>query len=266
MLKSTPSVRRIRFEDEIFPWQQDWVKRFCREYQKKVGLPLLFASHPNLISDETIRLLKDAGLMVVGFGVQSPCERVRKGVLQRTETNETILNCIDILQRNQVECSFDAILDNRFETDEDKIDGLNFLLSIPKPFKITTFSMKFFPGHKLTDDALENGVVTAQEVDGLCAQGWFRLKYDWKAERSPRDTFWNCLYMLSSRSIMPSRLLKLLSGSDFLKKHPSVLVLLTKWTWYGELLVIGIRRYRRKQLKPLYVLKVIISRMLKRTI
>ena len=266
MLEIFPAVRRIRFEDEIFPWKLEWVEKFCGEYSKRIGLPFLFASHATVVSENAIRLLKAAGLMVVGFGVQSPCLRVRRDVLNRPETNEAILNCIGILQRNKVECFFDVILDNPFETDEDKTDGFRFLLSIPRPYVMTPFSLKYLPGHRLTDEALRKHLIDASQVVTASPQRWFRLSYDLKSKRRPEDIFWNCLYMLSPRSILPVALLRILGNSAFLKKHPSPLELLTKFTWPLELFVIAFRRLAHGQLKLTNTLRVALSKVLRRHI
>ena len=80
ILDQLQQLRRIRFQDEIFPSKLDWIERFCDEYEKRVKLPFLCTFHPNTIKDEIVKKLKRVGLIVVGFGMQSPSERVRKEV------------------------------------------------------------------------------------------------------------------------------------------------------------------------------------------
>jgi len=260
------SVKRIRFQDEVFPWNRNWIVDFSKDYKKRVGLPFLCTFHPNTISEEAVKTLKGAGLMVVGFGMQSPSARIRKEVFQRTETNKTILKSIEILHRNKLDGFYDIILDNPFETEDDRKEGLDFLLKIPKPYNITAFSLKFFPGYKITREGLSRGLISESEIKAIGSQGYFEMTYNWYSPRKREDIFWNCLFLLSARSTLPSHLVGLMSTSQFLKKHPSFLVWFVKLDWYPELLVIIIRRLIRGQLNPINFLKVVKAKMLKETI
>jgi len=266
ILERFHKVKRIRFQDEVFPWDKEWVVSFSKDYKKRVGLPFLCTFHPNTISEEAVRILKEAGLMVVGFGMQSPSERIRKEIFQRAETNKTILKSIEILHRNKLDGFYDIILDNPFETEDDRKEGLDFLLKIPKPYNITAFSLKFFPGYKITREGLSRGLISESEIKAIGSQGYFEMTYNWYSPRKREDIFWNCLYLLSARSTLPSHLVGLMSTSQFLKKHPSFLVWFVKLDWYPELLVIIIRRLIRGQLNPINFLKVVKAKMLKETI
>jgi hypothetical protein len=265
-VEKLPSVKRIRFQDEVFPWKMDWIERFCEEYKNRVGLPFLCTFHPNTIKEEAVKMLKGAGLMVIGFGMQSPSERVRREVFHRSETNETILKSIAILHRNKLEGFYDIILDNPFETENDKKEGLDFLLKIPKPFNIAAFALKFFPGYKITDDGLSKGLVDTSDVKAIGSRGYFELTYNWYSPRKKEDFFWNCLYLLSSRSTFPVSLVRAMSRWRFLKRYPQYLALLVKLNWYPELFVIGIRRLIRGQMNPLNFLRVLKSKILRQTL
>lgn len=266
ILERFPSVRGIRFQDEVFPSKRNWIERFCEAYKRRVGLPFYCTFHPNTVDEEAVRMLKGAGLIVVGFGMQSPSERVRKELYHRPETNDTILKSIEILHRNKLEGFYDIILDNPFETEDDKKEGLNFLLKIPKPFNIAAFALKFFPGYKITDEGLSQGVIDDSEVTAIASQGYFEMTYNFYSPRKKEDHFWNCLYILSSRSTLPGFLVKSMSRWKFLKSHPQSLVLFVKLSWYPELLVIGIRRLIRGQTRALNFIRVMKSRILKQTV
>ncbi|MBI5407864.1 MAG: B12-binding domain-containing radical SAM protein [Nitrospirae bacterium] len=266
ILEIFPSVRRIRFQDEVFPWRMDWIQKFGEEYKTRIGLPFLCTSHPSAIREGVIKILKKAGLIVVGFGMQSPSERVRKEVFHRAETNDTILKSIEILHRNRLEGFYDIILDNPFETEPDKKEGLDFLLKIPKPYNISAFGLKFFPTYKITLEGLDKGLTSETEVKSLGSQGYFEMSYNWYTPRRREDVFWNCLYLLAARSAVPAFLVRAISKAQPLKKHPQLLVWTVKLSWLPELLIIGARRLARGQLNPVNLLKVGVSRILKRTI
>lgn len=261
-----PLVKRFRFQDEVFPWHKEWIKKFCLDYKKRVGLPFLCTFHPNTINDESVSMLKDAGLMVVGLGMQSPSSRVRREVFHRPETDVKLMQAIEILHRHSIDGFYDIILDNPFETIDDKKEGLDFLLKMPKPFNITAFSLKFFPGYKITDESIKSGLIDDSEVEAISSKGYFEMNYNWYSPRVKEDVFWNCLYLLSSKNLIPCFLVKEMSKSQFLANHPGLLVFFIKIIWYPDLLVMVTRRLIRGQLNPVNLMRVIISRIRKRTI
>ena len=92
------------------------------------------------------------------------------------------------------------------------------------------------------------------------------MSYNWYSPKRKEDLFWNCLYILASRSVLSPMLVNAMSRSAFLKKNSGYLVLFVKLSWYPELFVIGIRRLVRGQIKPMNVIKVLMSRVFKRTV
>lgn len=255
-----PAVKRIRFQDEVFPWNRDWVERFCDEYHKRVGLPFVLTFHPNNLDEDVIARLKKAGLKVVGFGMQSPSEKVRREVYRRPETDGKLLDALAILHRQKLEGFYDIILDNPFETEEDRSNGLEFLLKVPKPFGLAGFSLKFFPGYRITDDAIRSGLIDRSESASIGEKGYLEFYYDWYAPKRKRDVFWNCLYLLASRSVVPRFLVRHVSRMKFFRDNPHYLILLAKISWYPELAVIAIRRVVRGQLNPVNVARVMLAR------
>ena len=255
-LNRCPSVKRIRFH-EMFTMNGNWVEQFCNEYMRRVRLPFMVASHPNLITESAIRMLREAGLMVVALGMQSPCPRVRKEIMNRWDTNEKITKSVKILHRYKIEVAFDLIVDNPYENDQDKVEGLEYLLSLPKPFMVHPFSLEYFPAHKLTERALSDGVIGSSRVEGLTSQGWFRRIYDWTVARSDRDAAWNSLYMLASRCVVPAAITRFLSAGAVSTRKRKMLEILAKATLVPEYFVIVLRRLLRGQLKLLNLMRII---------
>ncbi len=259
-----PSAERVVFH-EMFMMNLDWVEQFCAEYSQKVRLPFLISSHPDAVSAKAIQMLKAAGLMTVALGVQSPCARVRKEILDRTDTDRKNIECVGILHANKVEAWFDMILDNPYETDADKQEGLDFLLSIPKPYTVHPVSLAFFPGHRLTERAVREGLVSPSEVADTTLPGWFKRKYNWKAARSMRDAFWNCVYMIASMSVVPAAAARHLRRMNLTERSRKRLELLTRALFIPEYSVLLIKRMLRGQMNPLSLMRVFGAQFIKRS-
>ena len=157
-------------------------------------------------------------------------------------------------------------MDNPFETLHDKKDGLDFLLQIPKPFNIVPFALKFFPKYKITENALSNCLINESEIMELYSNGSFELSYNWYSPKKKEDLFWNCLYLLSSKSTFPRFLVRLLIRWEFTKKYTLIIVILVILNWYLKLLIIGIRRLARGQMNPINFIRVMKSKILKQTV
>ena len=58
----------------------------------------------------------------------------------------------------------DLIVDNPYETAETLKETLGLMLQLPKPLRFNLFQLKWFPEYKLTDKALEDGVILLEET------------------------------------------------------------------------------------------------------
>jgi len=119
---------------------------------------------------------------------------------------------------------YDIIVDNPFETTEDKRQGLELLLRMPRPFYMHMFSLIYFPNTILTRKALDAGIITEDQVEGHVSRSFDQMYVSLKHPRPAPDRFWISLYSLTSKSFVPKSLIKFLSKIMFLQRHPGLLV------------------------------------------
>ena len=81
--------------------------------------------------------------------------------------------------------SFDLILDNPYETDEDLRKTLSLLNTIPDTYELILFSLTFYPGTYLYDKAVKDGLIE----DAYYLKG---IKYYHKLNK----TFYNSIFLL----------------------------------------------------------------------
>jgi len=101
----------LYFFDDTFILDKNYVTEFCKEYRQK-GLPARFKwtanVRANLVTDEIIRMMKDAGCYEVRMGVESGNDFVLNTVYKRQMTKQQILNACEIIKN--MELCFDSIL------------------------------------------------------------------------------------------------------------------------------------------------------------
>lgn len=213
----------IRFWDDLFAFDVDWIRRFCPQYKKQVNIPFYCLCHPKTTDDEIVNLLKDAGAYTMQMGIQSGSEQLRHRCYERFETNEEILAAARILSKCKVNCVYDLILDNPFEAEDDRRETLDLLLELPRPFQLRTFTLTHFPETKLTQTLLAEGMISEDDVEDQKQQSYRRFGSALDLRRSKENLFWDNLYYLASRTYLPKRLVGWMSRRDFLRRHSQVL-------------------------------------------
>jgi radical SAM superfamily enzyme YgiQ (UPF0313 family) len=218
-------LRRIDFIDEVFAWDKDWTTRFMKRYKDEVALPFQCAQHPNMVDLEILEILRDSGLERVEIGVQSGSEKVRKEYFERHVSNRKLLQTARLVKQIGIVPFYDFIVDNPFETAEDKRAGLEFLLELPRPFHLHIFSLIFFPNTVITKKALAAGLISRDQVEGSAEKTFSQMFVTLRYPRPPHDQFWIALYSLASKRFVPKRLVRWLSRRRFLEGRPRALVL-----------------------------------------
>ena len=219
-----PKLKRIDFIDEVFSWDREWVEEFVEHYKKDIDLPFHCMQHPNTTDKEIMRMLKDAGLERVEIGIQTGSERVRKKVFKRPVSDENLIKTSQIMRDLKIVPFYDIIVDNPFETPEDKKQGLDLLLKMSRPFYMHMFSLIYFPNTILTQKALEAKLITEDQVEGNVTQSFDQMYVSLRHPRPAQDRFWISLYSLTSKRFVPKKLIKFLSRIKFLQSYPGPLV------------------------------------------
>jgi anaerobic magnesium-protoporphyrin IX monomethyl ester cyclase len=158
--KKFKGLKRINFYDDNFLLRNaNDMRKFAEGYKKDVKLPFFAEGHPDLINEETIKILKDAGLVEVQLGIQSGSERVNDEEYDRRTTKKQILEAVKTLQKYKVKVWCDIIFNNPYETVEEVKETAEFLLTLPKPYVIHGFNLIYYPGTTLTKRVLDDGLV-----------------------------------------------------------------------------------------------------------
>ncbi|MFZ5479399.1 MAG: B12-binding domain-containing radical SAM protein [Myxococcota bacterium] len=215
--------KRIRFDDEVFNFQADWLDDFCERYPRDVGLPFEVFIEPKLVNEDRMTRLRDAGLVSVYMGVQSS-ERVTGHLYDRRVKNSTIGDIANLFHRLGIKGHFQLIFDDPVSTEEDKRKLFEMISEFPHPFDLYLFSMTVFPGSELNHKLLESGLISEYDIEGIATKTFYQHRINLEYPRPVEDTFWIALTQLLSKSFVPRSALRPLANSKFLRKHPWPLI------------------------------------------
>lgn len=148
--------RRFQFWDDTFNIDYRWTLDFCDAYSKEIHLPFSVTPRVNLVDEEIVKALKNAGCITIGTSIESGNEHIRNNLLKRgISEKQTIDACnlfnkygIKILMGNMVGLP-DETLDMVFET-----MSLNIKC---KPSYSWVSIFQPFPGTELSNYSIEKG-------------------------------------------------------------------------------------------------------------
>jgi len=193
--KTFPFVQMINLQDDNFlVAKEDVVGHFASEFKHR-RLTLICKALPVYITDEKLRLLKDAGLEHIQMGLQGS-DRVNREVYKRSETHAQFLEAARLVRKHGLAGRYDVIVDNPYENDADREQMLDTLIRTPKPYWLNIFPLAYFPGTAIAEMGARDG------FDVAGSQG-YDLFYG-----KPRRDFYNLLVQAVPR--MSTRLARFL--------------------------------------------------------
>ncbi len=87
-----PDIETLIFDDDLFTLDRAYVRAFCAAYAASgLGLPFVVNAHVQVFDEEMAFWLREAGCFMVKYGLESGSRRVRKEVLWRYMSNDTIV-------------------------------------------------------------------------------------------------------------------------------------------------------------------------------
>lgn len=163
-LKNSYPLEKILFLDDNFLVNEKWVDEFCVKFKNAVGIPFLCSLSANLIDEDSIIKLKDAGLFMVNFAIESADPNVQRDVLKRGHVNnEEIIEAIAMLKKHGIKTRMQNMIG--IPVKESLKDALN-TLQFNKQYQVEDSWVSIFqpyPNTKLAEYSLQNGFIKTGE-------------------------------------------------------------------------------------------------------
>jgi len=98
MLKEKhPAIKTFIIDDDLFTLNEKYVIEFCQAYiQASIKIPFVVNAHVQVFTPSMAQALKEAGCKILKFGVESGSERIRREILRRDMSNDTIYKAFGI--------------------------------------------------------------------------------------------------------------------------------------------------------------------------
>lgn len=160
------NIRMYIFDDDLFTFDEQYVKEFCAAYQKVTALPFVANAHVQVFTPEVARCLKQAGCRIIKFGIESGSERIRNKVMNRVMTNETIQRAFATAHDAGLHTSAFVMFGLPYETRDDIMETVQLLADIrPGRFRWAIFFP--FPNTAAYAMSREGGFIDFSRMEGL---------------------------------------------------------------------------------------------------
>jgi anaerobic magnesium-protoporphyrin IX monomethyl ester cyclase len=94
--------KRFHFIDDTFILDENWCMDFCKRYEREIAKPFIAYTRVNLVTDEIIQNLKQAGCITVLYAIESANDYIRNRVLDRDISQEQILDAVNIYKKHKL--------------------------------------------------------------------------------------------------------------------------------------------------------------------
>jgi radical SAM superfamily enzyme YgiQ (UPF0313 family) len=161
-------VKTIRFEDDLFGADRNWLHEFIPLYRRRVARPFICSLRADLIDEEIVRELKRGGCINVVFGIETGSERLRNEVLRKQLSDEQIHRSAAILRRHKLRFCTTNILGLPGETLEDAVATIRMNQRI-RPSYTWCSVFQPYPRTRLGEELIASGAVTREDLERIDA-------------------------------------------------------------------------------------------------
>ena len=150
VVDSSPT-KVVYFQDDTFILNPTWVGEFAEKYKSRIGLPFHCHTRANLVTEQIVLDLKNAGCYSVHLAAESGNERVRREVLNRNMTDTQIYSAVDLFKKYEIKIMLQNILGLPFTTLKNDFETLELNIkcqpdyawaSIFQPYPKTTLGQR----------------------------------------------------------------------------------------------------------------------------
>ncbi|MBN2373237.1 cobalamin-dependent protein [bacterium] len=214
--------------DEVFPFagRDPWLEEFARRYKKEIGLPMETEWRPasSAFDFDVASMLVRAGLKRLVIGIESGSEAIRSGIFMQGGTNSQLLEVTRYFKAQGVQLRYNFLMDNPFEDDDNRKETFDLIMILPRPKILNLYNLKFYPKTRVTDIAIERGLISVDDVDGKGRNHRFIWKSAINNLRFDRDGYYACLIFFASKNYMPRAFLKIFCRMRFFRKNLAPLI------------------------------------------
>jgi len=175
-IEHNPEISIVHFQDDSFlSCSKKYLEDFCVAYRNRIRTPFIIHTMPIYVTRNKLKHLNECGISWLNMGLQSGSDRVNKDIYNRGSTKDHFLRAAELVKEFKIAGKYDVILDNPFENECDRIETIETLIQIPKPYLLEFFSLAYYPGTELYEKAIQE---CPEEMESVYTKKYLQYKPD----------------------------------------------------------------------------------------
>ncbi|MBU1627024.1 B12-binding domain-containing radical SAM protein [bacterium] len=158
----------VRFVDETFTaCSIEWLEEFVKLYKFEINKPMIIATRPERVTRKKMEVLRETHKNIqVTMGIESGSERIRREILNRRMSNETIIKAYKLCHELGFSTAAFNMIGLPGEMREDFFETIQLNIEAKVQTPILSYFYPF-PGCKLRDVCIREGYISEElhEVD-----------------------------------------------------------------------------------------------------
>jgi len=164
VFKEQPFFNSVLFHDDILFLNKNWARNFVTLFKKELNVPFSCNSRPEIMDEETVSMLKEAGCFRVCIGVESGKDHISNNVLKRRIKADHIRRAFKLCRSAGIEAYSFNMVGIPHETPRDVMETVKLNSEISSDlFQVTIFYP--YVGTQLYDTCKQEKFLTDRRVD-----------------------------------------------------------------------------------------------------
>jgi len=161
---SIPGSRFVYFQDDTFTLNERWLAEFSRQYQHSIDLPFHCHVRANTVSEEKVRLLKEAGCYSVHIAAETADDRLRNEILNRNMSKEQVFDACDLLRKYGIKFMLQNMIGLPTGSLENDLETLEMNIACQPDYAWVSIYQPY-PGTPLGEYCRSNGIYSGDFSD-----------------------------------------------------------------------------------------------------
>jgi len=158
-------VKFILFTDDTFTLNRKRTRELLQGIiDRGIKLKWSCETRANMVDEDLIKLMKEAGCIEIAFGVESGSEELRQNIIHKGVDNKSLINAFNLCRKYKIESAAFCMLGFPGETKEDMYETLDFTLKI-NPDLMGLHLTVPMPGSEIYQQAIDSKIITEDYWD-----------------------------------------------------------------------------------------------------
>jgi len=190
-------IKTVRFSDDTFAMNKQWLKEFLIKYKKEINLPFTFLFVAGEIDEEIAKLAKQAKCSSAYFGIESGNEHIRMKILKKPVKNQAIIETARLLRKYKIKFGTYNMVGMPTETLKDAFKTIKLNAKIKVNFP-TCSIIQPYPGTKLFEYCVDHNLIeegyTPNDIITMYEKSVLKIKDKKQIENLHRFFYLGCKF------------------------------------------------------------------------